>query len=125
MSAPFGKPSPEGSRESGIHQAMAIEDADYGQTGNNAPSHTTSQTPSERSRSDKREVRVPLPPGAVVPQSGAQRFSHRGYDFHASREGMPAGSHHVQSNTVEVHHHEMTEVNNTMNLRQVQTMKCT
>ena len=110
MSAPFGKPSPEGSRDSGIHQAMAIEDADNGQTGNNAPSHTTSQTPSERSRSDKREVRVPLPPGAVVPQSGAQRFSHRGYDFHASREGMPAGSHHVQSNTVEVHHHEMTEV---------------
>ena len=99
---------------------MAIEDADNGQTGNNAPSHTTSQTPSERSRSDKREVRVPLPPGAVVPQSGAQRFSHRGYDFHASREGMPAGSHHVHSNTVEVHHHETTEVNNTMNLRQVQ-----
>ena len=120
MSAPFGKPSPEGSRESGIHQAMAIEDAGNGQTGNDVPSHTTSQTPSERSRSDKREVRVPLPPGAVVPQSGAQRFSHRGYDFHASREGMPAGSHHVQSNTVEVHHHEMTEVNNTMNLRQVQ-----
>ena len=74
MSAPFGKPSPEGSRDSGIHQAMAIEDADNGQTGNDVPSHTTSQTPSERSRSDKREVRVPLPPGAVVPQSGARGF---------------------------------------------------
>ena len=84
------------------------------------PSHTTSQTPSERSRSDKREVRAPLPPGAVMPQSGASRFSHRGYDYHASREGMPAGSHHVQSNKLEVHHHEMTEVNNTMNLQQVQ-----
>jgi len=33
---------------------------------------------------------------------------------------MPAGSHHVQSNKLEVHHHEMTEVNNTMNLQQVQ-----
>ena len=120
MSAPFGKPSPEGSRNSGNHQAMAIEDADNGQTGNDVPSHTTSQTPSERSRSDKREVRAPLPPGAVMPQSGASRFSHRGYDFHASREGMPAGSHHVQSNKLEVHHHEMTEVNNTMNLQQVQ-----
>ncbi|CAL1141768.1 unnamed protein product, partial [Cladocopium goreaui] len=42
------------------------QDADNGQTGNNAPSHTTSQTPSERSRSDKREVRVPLPPGQVL-----------------------------------------------------------
>ena len=87
------------------------------------PSHTTSQTPSERSRSDKREVRAPLPPGAVLPQSGASRFSmfsRRGYDYHASREGMPAGSHHVQSNKLEVHHHEMTEVNNTMNLQQVQ-----
>ena len=120
MSAPPGKPSPGGTHPSGVAQAMAIEDADDSKTASDNPINTNSQTPSERSRSDKREVRVPLPPGAVVPQSGAQRFSHRGYDFHASREGMPAGSHHVQSNTVEVHHHEMTEVNNTMNLQQVQ-----
>ena len=98
MSAPSGKPSPEGPRNSGNPQAMAIRDADDRQTEIDITSHTTSQTPSERSRSDKREVRAPLPPGAVMPQSGAPRFSHRGYDYHASREGMPAGSHHVQSN---------------------------
>ena len=120
MSAPSGKPSPEGTRQSGTRQAMAIEDADDDKTVSDTPIHTTSQTPSERSRSDKREVKIPLPPGAVMPQSGASRFSHRGYDFHASREGMPAGSHHVQSNKLEVHHHETTEVNNTMNLQQVQ-----
>ena len=120
MSAPSGKPSPEGPRNSGNREAMAIRDADNDQTASDVPIHTTSQTPSERSLSDKREVRTPLPPGAVMPQSGASRFSHRGYDFHASREGMPAGSHHVQSNRLEVHHHETTEVNNTMNLQQVQ-----
>ena len=120
MSAPSGKPFPEGPRNAGNSQAMAIRDADDRQTEIDITSHTTSQTPSERSRSDKREVRAPLPPGAVMPQSGAPRFSHRGYDYHASREGMPAGSHHVQSNKLEVHHHEMTEVNNTMNLQQVQ-----
>ena len=119
MSAPAGKPSPGDSRTSGVSQAMALEDADDKTVSDN-PANTNSLTPSERSRSDKREIRTPLPPGAVVPHSGAQRFSHRGYDFHASREGMPAGSHHMQSNVVEVHHHEMNEVNNTMHLQQVQ-----
>ena len=73
MSAPPGKPSPGGTHPSGVSQAMAIEDADDSKTASDNPINTNSQTPSERSRSDKREVRVPLPPGAVVPQSGAQR----------------------------------------------------
>ena len=120
MSAPSGKPSPEGTRPSGSRSAMAIENANTNQTAQDVPIVSESHTPSERSRSDKREVKVPLLPGAVLPQSGAARFSHRGYDVHASREGMPADSNHVQMTKVEVHHHESTEVNNTMNLQQVQ-----
>ena len=119
MSAPSGKPSPEGTRESGIRQAMAIEDADNDRTVSDASIHTNSQTPSERSRSDKREIRVPHLPGAIMPQGGALRFSHRGLDYHASREGMPADSNRIQSTKVEVHNHETTEVHNT-NLQQVQ-----
>jgi len=76
MSAPSGKPSPEGTRPSGTREAMAIEDADDDKTVSDVPIHTNSKTPSERSRSDKREVKIPLPPGAVMPQSGASRFSH-------------------------------------------------
>ena len=33
---------------------------------------------------------------------------------------MPASSNHVHMNKLEVHHHESTEVNNTMKLQQVQ-----
>ena len=120
MSAPSGKPSPEGTRVSGTDQAMAIEDADNDGTVSDISIHASSQAPSERSRSDKREVRVPHPPGAIVPQVSALRFTHRGPDHHASREGMPAGSRHVHANTVEVHHHETNEMNNTLNLQQVQ-----
>ena len=56
---------------------MATRDADDRQTEVDTTSHITSQTPSERSRSDKREVRAPLPPGAVIyaPEWSAKVFA--------------------------------------------------
>ena len=120
MSAPSGKPSPEGTRSSGVVEAMAIEDADTDKTAEDVPVGSGTQTPSERSRSDKREVNTLMSRGATLPQPDTTRFSHRGYDFHASREGMPASSAHMHLNHTEVHHHETSEVHNTMNLQQVQ-----
>ena len=99
---------------------MAIEDADTDKTAEDVPVGSVTQTPPERSRSDKREVNTLMSRGATLPQPDATRFSHRGYDFHASREGMPASSAHMHLNHTEVHHHETSEVHNTMNLQQVQ-----
>ena len=120
MSAPSGKPSPEGTRPSGVVQAMAIKGADTDKIANEVPIGSDTQTPSERSRSDKREVHTLTRRGATLPHSDTTRFSHRGYDFHASREGMPASSAHMHMNQVEVHHHETSAMHNTMNLQQVQ-----
>ena len=99
---------------------MAIEDADTDKTAEDVPVGSGTQTPSERSRSDKREVNTLMSRGATLPQPDTTRFSHRGYDFHASREGMPASSGHMHMNQTEVHHHETSETHNTMDLQQVQ-----
>ena len=120
MSAPSGKPSPEGTRPSGVVQAIAIEDADTDKAANEVPIGSDAQTPSEGARSDKREVNALTQRGAILPHSDTTRFSHRGYDIHASREGMPASSAHMHMNQTEVHHHETSEMHNTMDLQQVQ-----
>ena len=72
---------------------MALEDADNASA---VPITTGATSPSERSRSDKREVVPKALQVASVPRHDATRFSHRGYDFHASREGLPNDPDHVQ-----------------------------
>ena len=115
MSAPSGKPSPEGPRRtSGIVEAMAIEDEDTVTTAQDVPIIDVPASPSERSRSDKREVAALVPNAALQPQTDATRFSHRGYNIHATREGMPSGSNHGP--TVQNEFHSA----NTMNLHQTQ-----
>ena len=95
MSAPSGKPSPEGPRRtSGISEAMAIEDEDTVTTAQDVPIIEVPESPSERSRSEKRDVTALVPNAALQPQTDTTRFSHRGYNIHASREGMPSGSNH-------------------------------
>jgi len=66
MSAPSGKLSPEGNRTSGPPEAMAIEDADADKAASDIPIETDLQSPSERSRSDKREVNALMPRGAAL-----------------------------------------------------------
>ena len=114
MSAPSGKPSPEGTRPSGLIETMAIENADTDKAANDIPIESDAHTPSERSRSDKRERCT------ILPQNETTQFSHRGYDFHASREGLPASSAHMHMSKTEVHHHERSEVHKKMNLQQIQ-----
>jgi len=120
MSAPSGKPSPEGSNPSGLSEAMAIEDADTNKTAGEILIEDDLQTPSERSRSDKREVNALVRRGANQPHVDTARFSHRRYDYHASREGMPVSSSHMHMNRTEIHNQEPSEVHNTMNISQVQ-----
>ena len=120
MPAPLGKPSPEGSHPSGSPEAMAIEDADTNRTASDVPINDDPPSPSERSRSDKREVNALVPRGANMPHSDTTRFSHRGCDFHASQEGMPASSNHMQMNRTEIHNNESSEMHNTLNLSQAQ-----
>ena len=69
MSAPSGKPSPEGTRPSGVVQAIAIEDADTDKAANEVPIGSDAQTPSEGARSDKREVNALTQRGAILPHS--------------------------------------------------------
>ena len=68
---------------------MALEDADKTDNASAVPITTEATSPSERSRSDKREVVPKASQVASVPRHDAARFSHRGYDFHAFREGLP------------------------------------
>ena len=74
-----------------IAQAMAIEDADTGENASVVPITVESSSPSERSRSDKREKASKASQVTVMPLTDATRFLHRGFDYHASREGMPTG----------------------------------
>ena len=119
MSAPSGKPSPEGTRSSDVKKAMAIQDADTGENASVVPISVESSSPSERSRSDKREVAPKASQVAVLPLNDAARFLHRGYDYHASRKGMPTGSNHMQPSHAEVYFQE-SHVQNTLNLNQTQ-----
>ena len=82
---------PEDNRTSGIVEAMALEDADRTDDASAVPITTEAKSPCERSRSDKREVVHKASQVASVPGHDATRFSHRGRDFHASREGLPNG----------------------------------
>ena len=94
MFAPSGSPSPEGTRPSGIAQAMALEYADTGENASVVPITVVSSSPSERSHSDKREKASKASQVTVMPLTDATRFSHRGFDYHASREGLPTDSNH-------------------------------
>ena len=94
MFAPSGSPSPEGTRPSGIAQAMALEYADTGENASVVPITVESSSPSERSRSDKREKASKASQVAVMPLTDATRFSQRGFDYHASCEGLPTDSNH-------------------------------
>lgn len=71
---------------------MAIEDADTGENASVVPITVESSSPSERSRSDKREKASKASQAAVMPLTDATRFSHRGFDYHACREGLPTDS---------------------------------
>ena len=115
MFAPSGKPSPEGTRSSDVNQAMAIQDADTGENASVVPITVESSSPSERSRSDKREKASKASQVAVMPLTDATRFPHRGFDYHASREGLPTDSNHVQPSHAELHFQE-PHVQNTLNL---------
>ena len=115
MSSPSGKPSPEGTRRSSRPvDAMAIEDADTVPVAGDVPIIEVPASPSERSRSEKREVAALVPNAALPPQTDTTRFSHRGYNIHATREGVPSGSNHVPTVQNEFHS------TNTMNLNQTQ-----
>ena len=93
---------------------MAIEDADNVPVAEEVPIIDVPASPSERSRSDKREVIALTSNVAVLPHGDATRFSHRGYNIHATREGMPSGSDHMPTVKNEFHS------TNTMNLNQTQ-----
>ena len=75
MSAPSGKPSPQGTRPSGLIETMAIENADTDKAANDIPIESDADTPSERSRSDKREVNALMSRGPVLPQNNTTPFS--------------------------------------------------
>ena len=98
---------------------MAIEDADATETASATPITVESSCPSERSRSDKRGNTSKVSQVAVVPPNDASRFSHRGFEFHASREGLPTDSNHVQPANAEFHVHE-TNVQNNLSINQTQ-----
>ena len=126
MSAPSGPPSPEGNNPSGSVNAMAIEDADAGETASVVPITVESSCPSERSRSDKRGNASKVSQAAVLPLSDASRFSHRGFEFPTSREGLPTDSSHVQPANAEFHVRG-SDVRDYLNINQTRhrTMSCT
>eukprot|EP00435_Cladocopium_sp_Y103_P069313 s659_g33.t1 len=78
-------------------------------------------TPFERSRSKKGGPKTAAPSAAIMPRSEAARFSHRGFEFAASREGLPVGSHHLHVSRTEINNIESTQVNNTLNINQSQS----
>ena len=119
MSAPSGSPSPEGNNPSGLSNAMALEDADANIAASDTTITVESSCPSERSRSDKRGNTSKVSQVAVQPLTDASRFSYRGFEFHASREGLPTDSTHVQSANAEFHVHE-TNVQNHLSVNQTQ-----
>eukprot|EP00435_Cladocopium_sp_Y103_P016268 s2501_g4.t1 len=74
-----------------------------------------------RSRSEKGEPKTAAPRAAVSLRSEAARFSHRGFECAASREGLPVGSNHLHMNRTEIHNQESSQISNTLNINQSQS----
>lgn len=98
---------------------MSLEDADRTDDASAVPITTEATSPSERSRSDKREVVSKASQVAPVPHHDATRFSRGGYEFHAFWEGLPNGPDHVRSHHAEFQFQE-SQVHSTLNLNQTQ-----